>query len=62
MVKMYKNLDNNGIAKFKKLVFAINEKNALLEKQEDLLVAKKQNKKLQKSFTFEKKYKILIRS
>jgi hypothetical protein len=59
---MYKNLDNNGIAKFKKLVFAINEKNALLEKQEDLLVAKKQNKKLQKSFTFEKKYKILIRS
>lgn len=26
MVKIYKNLDNNGIAKFKKLVFAILDK------------------------------------
>jgi hypothetical protein len=61
MVKIYKNLDNNGIAKFKKLMFAINEKNALLEKQEDLLVAKKQSKNFKRVLLLRKKFKILIK-
>jgi hypothetical protein len=51
MTKVYKVLAKNSIAKFKKIILAINEKNDIREKQEDLLVAGKQkNIKLEKSF------------
>jgi hypothetical protein len=35
MIAMLKNLDKNAIAKFNKLMEELNEKNDLLEKQED---------------------------
>jgi hypothetical protein len=52
MIAMLKNLDKNAIAKFNELIEELNEKNDLLEKQEDLLILeKKRNLELKELIT-----------
>jgi hypothetical protein len=52
MIAMLKNLDKNSVAKFSELMEELNEKNDLLEKQEDLLILeKKRNLELKELIT-----------
>jgi hypothetical protein len=52
MIAMLKNLDKDAIAKFNELMEELNEKNDLLEKQEDLLILeKKRNLELKELIT-----------
>jgi hypothetical protein len=61
MIAMLKNLDKNAIAKFNELMEELNEKNDLLDKQEDLLILeKKRNLELKEIITKqEEKCKVL---
>jgi hypothetical protein len=52
MIAMFKNLDKNAIAKFNELIEELNEKNDILEKQENLLIIeKKRNLELKELIT-----------
>jgi hypothetical protein len=55
MTIFFKGLDRNQIARVNELIRTINEKDELLEKQEDLLINEKgRNAKLEKALAHEK--------